>query len=277
MTLVDDSTDVLPPIARTDSAEEQDERSAPLGLIVLLLLVLLSFAASAILIAEGIARADVEQSIAADLRAGLSLSETQRIGVTVEGSALLQGIVNRYENVDVSMPNMPLSGSSADLTADFTGVTRDDDGVWLTERGTGLFSLGAAQATSFFIPEEARGKLRINFRGSEMALDATLTSAGRSAPISVAMTPTFQNGWMSFTLGSVMAGGMTISADELRSKVGDEALASLQSAPLCVAEDFPRAAMVRSITVRDQHLLLEVEVDGALLATPEGLQTGACS
>jgi hypothetical protein len=277
VTLVDDSTDVLPPIAPIESAGGHDERSTPIGLIVVLVLTLLAFAAAALLIAEGIARADVERSIEADLRAGLSLAETQHIGVTVEGSALLQGGVNRYGKVDVSMPNLPLSRSSADLTADFTGVTRDDDGVWLAERGTGVLSLGAAQATSFYIPDEARGKLRIGFRGAEMTLDATLTSGGRSLPTSVAMTPTFQNGWLSSTLGSITMGGVILTADELRSKVGDETLTSLQSAPLCVAEDVPRAATVRDVTVRDQHLRIEVDVDGALLATPEGRQPGACS
>jgi hypothetical protein len=34
---------------------------------------------------------------------------------------------------------------------------------------------------------------------------------------------------------------------------------------------------VRDVSVRDQHLLLEVDLDLTLLATPEGRQPGACS
>lgn len=277
MTLLHDSTDVLPPVAPAEASDEQDEPSTPVGLIVVLLLVLLAFAAAALLIAEAIARADVEQSIAADLRAGMSTPDTQHIGVSVDGSVLLQGMVNRYETVHVSMPNVPLAVGSADVTANFTGVTHDDRGVWLAERGTGLYSFGAAQATSTFIPDEARGKMQIGFRGADMTFDASVSSAGRSIPVSVAATPALQSGWMTTSLVQVSAAGASLSVDELRAKVGDEAVAALQIPPLCIAEGLPRGISPRSVTVRDQHLLLEVDIHLVMLETPEGRQPGACS
>jgi hypothetical protein len=277
VTLLDDSTDVLPPIAPIESAGGHDERSTPIGLIVVLVLTLLAFAAAALLIAEGIARADVEQSVESQVRDDLSLPATQHVGVSIEGSVLLQGIVNRYETVRVSMPNAPFARSSADVTATLTGVESDERGGWDMERMAAIYSLGSAQATAFYLPEDVRAKMQIGFRGADMTLDASLTSAGRSVPVSVALTPASQGGWVSVALASIAVGGTTVSADDLRARVGDAGLASLQTPPVCVADALPRALSVRDVSVRDQHLLLEVDLDLTLLATPEGRQPGACS
>lgn len=277
MTLVDDSTDVLPPIAAPEPGEEQDESSTPIGLIVLLVLTILAFVAAALLIAEAITRADVERSIEDHVRDDLSLPATQHVGVSIEGAVLLQGIVNRYETVRVSIPNAPFARSTADVTATLTGVHGDERDDWDMERISAVYSLGSAQATAFYIPDDARGKMQVGFRGADMTLDASLTSSGRSVPVSVALTPAFQSGWVSVALASITIGGTTVTADDLRARVGDAGLASLQMPPMCLAESLPRAVSVREVSVRDQHLRFGADFDLELLKTPEGRQAGACT
>lgn len=277
MTLVDDSTDVLPPIAQAELADEPEERPTPIGLIVVLALTVLAFIVATLLIGEAIARADVEQAVAAEVRTVQSLPASQHVGVTVEGSALLQGIVKRLDVVHVSIPNAPFAGSTADATETFTGLERLDGGGFRAERVSAVYSLGAAQATSLYVPEDARGKMQIGFRGADMTLSLSMKSAGRTVPVSVALTPAFQNGWVSSALASVTVAGTTVSADDLRATLGDETLAAVQVPPVCVAAGLPRAASIRDVTVRDQHLRVEVVVDAVLLATPEGRQPGACS
>lgn len=276
MTLLEDTTAVVSHPAPAPAGDEPPASSFPTARVILLIVTLLGLTVAAVLIGEAIARADVERSVAAEMRTALSLPESQHVGVTVDGPVLLQGIVNRYDNIDVSLPNAPFVGGTADVTATLAGTELDDAGRWVPERMALVASLNAAQATSFYIPEDARGSMQVGFRGADMTIEMTMSSAGTRVPMSVAVTPSFESGWLSTTLSSVTAGGTTISRDDVRARFGDEGLATMQTLPVCVAGGMPRAMTVREVEVRDQHLRMDVLIDLDLWDTPEGEQPGSC-
>ncbi|RWR21003.1 hypothetical protein D8Y23_04835 [Microbacterium enclense] len=276
MTLLEDSTAVVSHPAPAPAVDEPPTSSFPTARVILLIVALLGLTVAAVLIGEAIARADVERSVEAKMRTVMSLPESQHVGVAVEGPVLLQGIVNRYENIHVSLPNAPFVGAAADLTATLMGTHLDNAGQWVPERTTLVASLNAAQATAFYIPEDARGSMQVGFRGADMTIEMTMSSTGTRVPMSVAVTPSFESGWLSTTLSSVTVGGTTISRDDVRARFGDEGLATTQTLPVCVAEGMPRAMTVREVAVRDQRLRMDVLIDLDLWDTPEGEQPGSC-
>lgn len=276
MTLLEDTTAVVSHPAPAPAGDEPPTSSFPTARVILLIVTLLGLTVAAVLIGEAIARADVERSVATEMRTALSLPESQHVGVTVDGSVLLQGIVNRYDNIDVSLPNAPFVGGTADVTATLVGVHLDNSRAWVPERMALVASLNAAQATTIYVPEDLRSIMQIGFRQTDMALDMSMSSGASTLAMSVAVTPVFQSGWLSMTLSSVTMGGTTISGDALREAVGDDALATMQTPPVCLAEGLPRWMTVRELEVRDQHLLVNASVDGDLWNTEEGDAPGSC-
>ncbi|MCG7416605.1 DUF2993 domain-containing protein [Microbacterium sp. ACRRU] len=276
MTLFDESTAVLTRPAPSPEAADSPPSSFPTARVVLLIVILLGLAVAAVLVGEAVGRSEVERSVAAEARAAMSLPESQHIGAVVDGSALLQGVVNHYESIHLTMPNAPFAEGTADLAMTLTGAHLDDGGVWVADRVAVVASLNAGQATSMYIPENARGAMQIGFRGADMALDVSMASGGTNVAASVAVTPAFADGWLSATVSSVTMGGTTLSGDELRVKLGDDALGALQAPPVCLAEALPRSMTVREVEVRDQHLRIDAWVDVALWNTPAGAEPGAC-
>lgn len=276
MTLFDEATAVLPPADSGSRHEPTPSRPFPVTQVVILSAVLITIAVALVLIAEGIVRADLQRSVAAQTRAEFSLPESQHVGVDIEGPAILQSVVNHFARIDVDLPNVPLLSSSGDLTATMVDAHRDGE-QWMWDRMSGVVSLGAAQATSLFVPEEARTVLQLGFREADLTLDVAFSVAGTRVPMEIAVTPRFEIGQLSMTLSSATLGDKTVSAEELQAQLGPEGVSAVQLRAVCIADALPRFMTVRDASVRDQHLVMDVDIDEAAVTTAEGRQPGTCA
>lgn len=272
MTLFDQQTDVLPSPQPEETTDPP--RSGMRLLLVLVVPILLSLVVIGVVTAEVVARAEEQRTIAADFRSALSLADGERVEVDIAGSALVQGIVGRFDSVAVTVYSFPTGPANADLQFRAEGLQRVDN-EWAADRVSGEMSFSAAQATALVRPAEARTAMRVGFSGGDMVFTAP---SGGAAPasVSVAVTPRFENGRMSAALSTVTVDDKTLTADEAAAQAGID-LAALQPAPVCLAETMPRYLKVRDVRVSEGRFRLDVDIDLPAAVTPAGHRLGSCS
>jgi hypothetical protein len=257
MTLFDQQTELLPP-----PPQAGDSAPAPAGrgvLLVVLAGVLLVLLATAAVIAETLSRAEVERTVADTLRSELAIPDSERVQVDIEGSILLQQVLGRFDRGEVTVYSHPLGRSNTDITLTMEGL-RQVDGDWTADRLSGAITLSAAQATALFLPAELQGRMRIGFVGTDITVGASVLGGTSPNAVDVALTPHFENGWLSARLSSVTVNGKTLSVDELAAQTGIDP-ASAVPAPVCLAESVPSSLHLRDVHVVDQRLRLELDLD----------------
>ena len=140
-----DQTDVLPRPAETEDPEPARPR---LGLLIVVLAgLLVILVASLGVIAETVARAEVQRIGVEEVRARLDAPASERIQVDIAGSVLLQELVGRYDRIGVTVYSFPTGRANADLTMTIEGARRVDDAIW-ADKVSGAVTLTAAQATA---------------------------------------------------------------------------------------------------------------------------------
>lgn len=271
MTLFE-QTDVLPQPHPTETAEPPPVR---LGLLLSVLgVVLIVLAASSVLIAETVWRGEVERAVADGVRTRLAIPDSERVQVDVGGSALLQGMVARFDDIRVTVYSFPAGRSNADLTFTLDGL-QWADGDWAPEHVSGAMTLSAAQATALTVPAEAQGAVRVDFSGEDMVVSGSAQGGATPVTASLAVTPHFENGRLDASISSVTIGDKTLSAEEVAAQTGVD-LSVLHPDPACLAEVMPSFVHVQDVRVDDHRLRLEFDMDVAASETAAGRARGAC-
>lgn len=267
-----DQTDVLPRPAETEDPEPARPR---LGLLIVVLAgLLVILVASLGVIAETVARAEVQRIGVEEVRARLDAPASERIQVDIAGSVLLQELVGRYDRIGVTVYSFPTGRANADLTMTIEGARRVDDAIW-ADKVSGAVTLTAAQATALLLPADAQGEMRVGFSDGDMVVSGSVLAGTTPVTVSAAVTPHFENGRVSAAFSSLMVGDKTLSLDEVAAQAGID-LSTLQPAPACVAETMPSFLHPRDVRVTDQQLRMEFDVDLAASDTAEGRAPGSC-
>lgn len=272
MTLSDQQTELLPP--RPQAHAHEPARLRPGVLVAVVAAVLVVLATTAVVTAEAIFRAETQRAFAAELRSALSIPESQRVDVDIPGPVLLQDLIGRFDSVGFTVYSVPTGPANADVTGTVEGLRRAGDG-WTADRASGVVTLSAAQATALFVPAEAHGVTRVGFSGDQMTIDASVPGATASQRLSIAVVPRFENERLSAPISSVSVGGTVLTVADLAAQTGAD-LASIQPAPVCVAELLPRSLRMRDVRVADQHLRLDYDIDLSTVDTEAGRELGSC-
>ncbi|WP_181373419.1 LmeA family phospholipid-binding protein [Microbacterium sp. HMWF026] len=226
-------------------------------------------------VAETVFRAEAERTIAAEFRTGLALPEGERVGVDIAGSALLQEITGRFDRVAVTVYSFPTGRANVDMEVAVEGfhrVGRD----WEPDRLSGALTLSGAQASALFLPTEGQGALRVGFSGSDMIVAAPAWSGLTPQGVSVAITPRVQDGRLTTNFSSVTVGDDVLSAADFFAQTGaDPAL--MQPPSVCLAEMFPRFLRTLDVSIRDQRLRVEFDLDVPAFRTNAGQELGSCT
>lgn len=277
MTLHDERTVVLPASPDPSEGRADAERASPMGLTILLVVVLIALIVAMFWTVDAIIRAQVQHTVAEEWRADFGLPDTQHLDVDVSGPAVPQALFGRFDSIRVTTVDLVTGPTTVDLEATLGGVHVVDGEMMTAETFAGEMRLGAAQATALLVPSELEKTVRVGFRGSDMTVDLVATAAGSRMPVSVALTPRLVNGSLQTSPASLTIGDKTVSADQLASALGGEGAGAVQPAAVCVAAMLPRFVTVRSIEVRDQHLLMGFDLDMTRSGSLDARQPGACS
>lgn len=125
-----DQTDVLP---RPPETEDPEPARPRWGLLIVALAgLLLILVASLGVIAETVARAEVQRIGVEEVRARLDAPASERIEVDIAGSVLLQELVGRYDRIGVTVYSFPTGRANADLTMTIEGLGGSTMPSWPT-------------------------------------------------------------------------------------------------------------------------------------------------
>lgn len=269
MTLFDPQTAVLPPARPIDDPEPV--RSGTALLLALLAGALVVLLSAAVFIAETVARAEAERTVADGVRSAWAISGSERVRVDIPGSILVQEALGRFDRVDATVFSLPTGRANADLTVSLEGL-RGTDGGWDADRLSAAMTLTAPQATALLVPAEEQGRVRIDFSGGDMVVGGAMPGA---TDTSVTMTPRFEDGRLGVALSAVTVNGATLSAEQVQAQTGADPAAT-GPAPLCLAETVPGFLHPRDVRIADGRLRIEFDIDRDASETDAGRRPGSC-
>ncbi|MFG6403648.1 LmeA family phospholipid-binding protein [Microbacterium sp. P04] len=258
--------DPPPPPAADTPARKQ------VAIIVTIILSVATILVLALVIAEWIARSEVERTIADEFRATSGLPSAQLVQVEVSGPVLLQLLVQRFEEVTISSDNVNVGPVGGDFRLTAHGLSLDPAaGI---ESMSGEVRISGAQAAALF-PNP--GAVDVVFGSTEMSFVVDLGVGGQNVPFTVAVTPKFDAGRFMTDLSSVTLAGSTVTAAEVEGQLGEGAAARMQPTSTCIAETIPSGLHVTDVFLSKNELVMSFEIDPRITVDAALQQPGACA
>ncbi|MFG6504470.1 DUF2993 domain-containing protein [Microbacterium sp. P05] len=242
------------------------------AIIVTIILSVATILVLALVIADWIARSEVERTIADEFRATSGLPSTQLVQVEVSGPVLLQLLIQRFDEVTISSDNVNIGPVGGDFQMTAHGVSLDPGSEM--DALSGEIRISGAQAAALF-PNP--GAVDVVFGSTEMSFVVDLGVGGQNVPFTVAVTPKFDAGRFTTDLSSLTLAGTAITAAEVEGQLGDGAAARMQPTSTCIAEAIPSGLHVTDVFLSENELVMSFEVDPRITVDPALQQPGACA
>ena len=100
---------------------------------------------------------------------------------------------------------------------------------------------------------------------------------GVGFPVGVALTPSAAEGDIVLTPAGLQLAGAEISAADLKDRFGRIADAVLRAWTVCIAQYIPAGVVLDSVAVDGDHLVADLDIDGAIIADPALQENGTCA
>ncbi|NQX11377.1 DUF2993 domain-containing protein [Microbacteriaceae bacterium VKM Ac-2855] len=243
--------------------------------LVVALIVLFVLLVVAAVVGDGFARRAVADSTATQIRDVLGLDATHPVAVTVGGWAVLpQLIAGRLDRLDIEADDVALGGLNADVTAHATGVPISGAGE--LESAHVDAAIDAASVESL-VAEFSNGTVDdVTLDPPAVQLETDIDVFGLSLAVGVGLVPDAVDGEIALEPESIRLGGATITADDLRDRVGSLADGLVRTRTICLDDALPVGLTLRSVEVRSQTLRAGFDVAPGMLADPTLQEPGSC-
>ncbi|GAB3631233.1 hypothetical protein GCM10027421_05860 [Microbacterium shaanxiense] len=236
------------------------------------LLVVVVVLAVLVIAAEFIARAVLPGIVRGIVIEQLELPADQQLDVDASGILLPQLIGGRLDELHLTTDSVTIGGvtGAADVTA--TGIPlRGGD---LTD-ARGTVRLDGEQ----FTPLIAASELPIDsvvFAEPDVTVSGNLAVFGISLPLALTVTPGAESGELLLTPVSLQVAGTTLDAQQIADRFGSFAEQLTQTQRICIADQLPAGLTMTGLAVEGDEVVVDVQVDGAIV-TDESLQeNGVC-
>ncbi|GAA3206060.1 DUF2993 domain-containing protein [Microbacterium terregens] len=265
-------TEPLPEWAHTEQPPARRRRVWPW---IVAVLVVAGLAVAAWFAGEWIARDIVTSTIREQVITQLALPADQEVDVSVAGAVLPQLIAGTLDDVTVASDDVKLGALVGDVTVHAQDIAIRGDAA-----------AGAASATVVLDADQVRTLLSTveNFPADSVGLaEPNVTMAtdlrffGLEVPVGVALTPSAVDGDIVLTPASLQLAGNEVSADALRDQFGAVTDTVLRDWTICIASYIPAGVRLADISVTGEHVVAELDIDGAIVGDPALQQPGACA
>ena len=256
-------------LPRDAASETPKRRRARWPWVLLVVVVVL---AVLVIAAEFIARAVLPGIVRGIVIEQLELPADQQLDVDASGILLPQLIGGRLDELHLTTDSVTIGGvtGAADVTA--TGIPlRGGD---LTD-ARGTVRLDGEQ----FTPLIAASELPIDsvvFAEPDVTVSGNLAVFGISLPLALTVTPGAESGELLLTPVSLQVAGTTLDAQQIADRFGSFAEQLTQTQRICIADQLPAGLTMTGLAVEGDEVVVDVQVDGAIV-TDESLQeNGVC-
>ncbi|WP_033104669.1 MULTISPECIES: LmeA family phospholipid-binding protein [Microbacterium] len=235
-------------------------------LIIVLVVAVLAVAA------ELIARAVLPGIVRGIVIEQLELPADQQLDVDASGILLPQLIGGRLDRLDLTTESVTIGGvtGAADVTA--TGIPlRGGD---LTD-ARGTVRIDSDQFTVLV----AASDLPIDsvaFAEPDVTVSGSVPVLGLSLPIALTVTPGADAGELLLTPVSLQVAGATLDAQQIADRFGTIAEQLTETQRICIADQLPAGLTMTGLAVDGDEVVVDVQVDGAIVTDETLQENGVC-
>ena len=235
--------------------------------IVIVLAVVAWFAA------EAIARQIVTGVVRDQVRSQLALPSEQPIEVAIPGLIVPQLLGGALHEITIASDDVEVGEFVGDVS-----VTAQDVPVQGGAMGSAsaTVSLDEGQLRALVSTVEAFPAESLGIDAPALTVSTDLQLFGVTVPVGVALTPSAADGDIVLTPTELQLAGTTVDADGLREQFGSVADVVLKDWTLCISQYIPAAATLTDVTVEEDRLVADFDVDGAITVDPALWQNGTC-
>lgn len=228
----------------------------------------------AVVIVEIIAKPAVEREIASQVRTSLGLDDSHPVQVGIPGLLTPQLLAGSLGEITVSSDDVPLGPAAADVT-----VTMQDVAVAAphgASGGTATVILDESQLEGLMDSVAQFDLVELSLASPHVVVGTELSLFGIGIPIELALLPGAAGGDLTLTADALTLGGISVTAEQVRSQFGGIADPVLQDWQICIAQYLPAGITLTSAEVVGDEVVASVDIAGDLLADPALQALGSC-
>ena len=226
------------------------------------------------LIAEAIARYQVEKIVREQVIVGLELPESHPVEVDVPGAILPQLIAGSLNEIAVASENVPFGPFSADVSGEAFGVAVRGEPVM--DAANAVVVMNDLSVRELMATVEGFPVDTVSLDGEFVAMSFDLNLLVTTFTVGVAAQVSADEGELVLTPARIDLGGVELTADELRHQFGIASRLVLRDWNVCIAEYLPAGLDVTNVRVQDSHVFAEVAVNGRIAVDAALLEPGHC-
>lgn len=237
-------------------------------------LLIVALVVSALVVAvELVARAVLPGVVRGVVIEQLDLPADQQLDVDASGILLPQLIGGRIDQLHLSTDSVTLGGitGAVDITADGISLGGGDlNDAWGTVR------VDAEQFTELVATSDLPID-SVEFAEPDVTVSGSLAVFGISVPIAVSLTPGADAGELLLTPVSVQVAGATLNAQQVAERFGSIAEQLTQTQRICIADQLPAGVTMTGLMVDGDEVVVDLQVDGAIVADETLQENGMCT
>lgn len=225
--------------------------------------------------AEAVARQIVERTIRQQLVEQLNLPADHPVRLEIPGAIVPQLISGTLDHVEASSEDVAVQGLSGDVAVSLEGVPIRGDGPW--RAGSATVTLDEDQVRTLLSRIDGFPAETVRLGDPEISIDTELSLFALSVPIGVDLAARAEGGDIVLTPTQLRAGGVEVSASALLAQFGALASTVIRDWEVCVADQLPGAVTIEDVAVVRRTVVIDLDLDGALLHDPAARAPGACA
>lgn len=243
-----------------------------IGILIFLVLLLVA----AYLVAEVLIRNYATDRVKTQVAQGLALESEDDVGVTFAGSMVLQALLGRIGQADVTVDEATFGPLTGDLDIRAEGVPVDssqpveqlDITMAVTEDNVGELAdyLSGLEVADIALAEP------------EIVVESEFSLFGVAVPVHLGLEPAaVESGALGFTPSSIEVAGRRLTAEDLQaSEFAGLAQPILEQREVCIAEYLPEALVLQDVDVVGEELVARFAGRDVVLSEAELTAVGSC-
>ena len=224
--------------------------------------------------AEAIARDLVTRTVQDEISERLSLPPDHEVEVVVPGVVIPQLIGGSLDEITVSSADVPVGAFEGDVTVIATDVPIRGDAAM--GGATATVTLDAAQLEALLGTIDGIPADTAELAEPDVTVSTELQLFGVGFPVAVSLTPSVAEGDIVLTPTAFELAGAQIDAAALSEQFGAIADTVVRDYSVCLAEYIPAGVTLTDVRVDGDLLVVDADVDGAIVTDPDLQANGTC-
>lgn len=264
-------TEPLPEWAVAEPVPPRRKRVWP-WIVALVLFVVLGVVV--FFVAEAIARDVVERTAKTEIAERLALPADQEVDVEIPGLVIPQLLGGSLNEVTVSSEDVAVDAFEGDVTVTATDVPIQQ-GVDIGG-ATATVTMDEAQLQDLLAQVDRFPSETVGLAEPNITVTFELQFFGISFPIGAALEPSVSEGALVLSPASFDLAGASIDAAAISERFGPIADVVLQDWTICLAEYLPAGVTLTGVEVDGGSVVVDADIDGAIVTDPDLQANGTC-